>query len=219
MKRIGLVVLLAAALVVLGSCDIFLGQDGRAFLTVTTVSPGTDYLTAATQSGLGLPSTWYENTNYQVNAGTWDYAYNICRVTYTAPNYYYYVNANSTSVSYSSDTLDDPYTVGANAFISYYYWLGSISISTNKGGLFAKGTDRYYTLVLGWYGASDTIVYENGHMMASTVTADDSAKKVIQFTGKFDTITLTFNKNQPFAKFIGNMSSPTVSPKQVKRAP
>jgi hypothetical protein len=190
---IGLAVILAVAF---SGCSGLTGKDGKAYLTVTS-----DYsFHASTQSGLGLPSPWYSNTSYAVNAGTWNYKYTQAYY-YGYSTYYgyylYYLNALPSGYSYWAETS---YVSNATAAYDAYaygdYFTESITIATNPGKFLSNGADRNYTLDLAWDPADNTVSY-NGVALPSDTVLDNAEKTVKIFKGAVDTITLTLDKTAP----------------------
>ena len=151
MKTKKLVVIVALAMAValaFSGCTLLMGKDGKAYLTVTSSYSWYAY----TQSGLGFPSTWYGNTAYAVNPGTWNYyytqAYYYGYYSIYANPYLYDVNAD---VSYY---WAEPYyvseaTAAYDAFTSGgYYYSSSITIATNPAKevkiVYATGRAKLY---------------------------------------------------------------------------
>jgi hypothetical protein len=192
MKKALLILCVAVALAFSG-CSMFYGEDGDVYLKVTS-SYG---FAAGFETGLGLGSGWYSNTNYKVNPGTWDYIYSAAEYYGYLPNasgyyrYWYSSNATTTKYGYTS-AVGSSYAAG-DFYDDGYYLSKSVTITANEGTLFMDGDDAYYTLDLGWYSGSSTVSDKEGPL-ASKVILDNAEKTVTEFVGSKHTITITENK-------------------------
>ena len=153
-------------------------------------------------------------TKTKVNTGTWNYYYNITEVAYSSTNsrYQYYIDAwyTATSTYYwnlSDNTLASYY--GTKAYTNGWYYTDSISISTNKGAFLSDGADRSYTLTLE-YSTYPSLTYK-GIALSAKVLLDDATKTVTEYTGTYDTITITHNKTNSAAKALvpNKMNAPS----------
>jgi hypothetical protein len=208
MKK-ALALLVVAIALSYSGCSLFYGKDGDVYLKVTS-SYG---LCAGFDSGLGLGKGWYRDTNYQVNAGTYDYAYTLASYYgLTSKGYFYYINAMSSGYGYSYGTKVGEDSAAVDGYSNGYYYPDQIAVDANAGALFSDGVDRYYTLSLGW-STSGTILSDNKGVLASKVILDNDEKTVTKFTSAHDTITITHNKKPVEGPLPGNldvMSHPAI---------
>jgi len=195
---VGLVLLAAVAFT---GCT---GSDGSVYLTVNPESPYS--LCGAFDKGLGLPSGWYSNTEYKVNAGTWNGAYVLAYYSYNSGSTYYYY-ANTYSGYWTSSTHVDAFYIAQDVYNlgSAYRISGSIKLESNKGSFLKDGADRHYVLTLGWSYSDSTLSY-NGVALSSRVIANTDQQIVKEFSSDSDTITLTFAKKSAAGMAAGSFN-------------
>jgi len=183
---VGLVLLAAVAFT---GCT---GKDGSVYLTITPES--TYSLYGGFDSGLGLPSDWYSNTEYKVNAGTWNGAYVLAYYSSNSGSYYYY-NTNTDGIWSSYNAYYDAFYVAKAVYDlgSGFRISGSIKLDKNSGSFLKDGEDRHYVLTLGWYYSDSTLLY-NKVALPSRVILNTDQQLIKEFSSGSDTITLTFTK-------------------------
>ena len=180
------------------------GSDGNVYLTVNPESPYS--LCGAFDKGLGLPSGWYSNTEYKVNAGTWNGAYVLAYYSSNSGSTYYYY-ANTYNGYWTSSTHVDAFYIAQAVYNlgSAYRISGSIKLESNKGSFLKDGTDRHYVLTLGWYYADSTLLY-NKVALSSRVIANTDQELIKEFSSDSDTITLTFTKKSAAGMAAGSFN-------------
>jgi hypothetical protein len=171
------------------------GSDGSVYLTVTPEKSSYS-LCGGFDTGLGLPSGWYSNTEYKVNAGTWNGAYVLAYYSYYSSGSYPYVYYTNTDGYVANSKYVDAFYIAQAVYNlgSAYRISGSIKLDKNSGSFLKDGTDRHYVLTLGWYYSDSTLSY-NGVALSSRVIANTDQQLIKEFSSDSDTITLTFKKS------------------------
>ena len=212
--------IMAGLLLLLSSCDIILGEDGKdgkAYLKVTVDSAADAWYGYME----GFPDGWSLNTNYPIRAGEHDAAYALCEYWYyNSSDYYHYYRVNSYDLATWAVRSYNTYVEPVDALSWYLENVGDVFTNTftftvnsgTTGSLFQPGSDgqdKYYSLYLAWNPAYSTMSGNGVELMKAVSTGDDGSS-LIEFRDDDWTFTMTVQKQKAPANVNFNSAARSV---------
>jgi hypothetical protein len=200
MKRILLITgVTVLSLVMLASCNLLAGKDGKAYIKATFSTAQADGVMYNNFGG--FPSSWTLGTEYEISAGDYAVDYVLYWSLWNPSADSYYPGGGHYETSFNGGWIVHGATVSGN--LSYYatnkytsyHKDFSYTITVNKGSFpFKNGADTHFILYMDWNPALTDIT--SSLTGAKAVIVEDSADRVVKELTEGDTtVRLQINKS------------------------